>query len=82
MLGKTLGGADGPTLGKYDDTYLGSSEGFTDGTADGKFDRLLLGSRLGLVDVLKLGTDKVTELVFWGGKLIGITLLSILTWCI
>ena len=45
MLVTTLGAAEGPTLGTYDDTGLVSLEGFNDGTADGKFNSLLLVAR-------------------------------------
>ena len=82
MLGTTLGDSEGPTLGTYDDIELESLERFTDGTTDGKFDSFLLGERLGLVDVLKLGTDKVTELGLWDVKLFGTTIGAIPTWCI
>ena len=56
----TLGSAESPTLGTYDDTELGSLEGFTDGTADVKSYGLLLVARLGLVYGLKIVTDGVT----------------------
>ena len=82
MLGTTFGADEGPTLGTYDDTDLVSLEGFTDGTAGGKFDSLLLGARLELLDVINLGTEKVTELGFWYGRLLGTTLGAITTWCI
>ena len=64
MLGTALGYSEETTLGTYCGTELVSLEGFTDVTADSKFEGLLLGSRLGLVDGLKLGTYKVTELGF------------------
>ena len=56
--------SEGPVLGTFDDTEIGSLESLTNGTSNGKFDGLLLGSRLGLVDGLKMVTDKVTELGF------------------
>ena len=80
MLVKTLRTAEGPALGKYDDTELGSLEGFNDETAYGKLDGFLLVARTGLVDRLKLGTDLVTEICFWEGKLLGTTIGSIHTW--
>ena len=60
MLGAILGAAEGPALGTYYDTYLGSLEGFTNGTADVKFDSLLLRAGLRVVDGLQLGTVEVT----------------------
>ena len=82
MLGTTCGASEGPTLGTYDDTNLVSLEVFADGTADVNFDGFLLGSRLVSVYVLKLGTNNVAELVFWGRKLLGTTLGAIYTLCI
>ena len=64
MPGTTLGDAEGPTLGTYDDTEIRSLEGFTDGTAYVKFCALLMGFILVLVDGIKIGTDKVIKLGF------------------
>ena len=61
---------------------MGSLYGFTYGTADGKINVLLLGSRIVLVDGLKLGTEKVTELGVWDWKLLVTTFGSINTWYI
>ena len=80
MIGTTLRTSEGPALGTYDDTELRSLEGFNDVTAYGKLDFLLMGARNGLLDGLKLGTDLVTEIGFWEGKLLGTTIGSILTW--
>ena len=59
MLDATLGYAEGPTLGTYDDKYVGSLAGFTDGSPNGKLDVFLLRAGLGLLYGLKLGTVKV-----------------------
>ena len=62
MFGTTLGYSEETKLGTYGGTELGSLEGFTDIPADSKFEGLLLEYRLGLVNVIRLGTDKVTEI--------------------
>ena len=82
MLGTTLWNDEGPTLGRYYGTEIGSLEGFADGNADVKFDGFLLGARPGLVYGLKIVSYKVTALGFWYVKLIVITLGVIRTLCI
>ena len=59
VLDATLGYAEGPTLGTYDDKYVGSLAGFTDGNPNGKLDVSLLRAGLGLLYGLKLGIVKV-----------------------
>ena len=65
---------EGPSIGACVGTELGSSQYFTDWTAYRKLGGLLLGGLLGLLYVLILGTDVVTGLGFWYGRVIGTTL--------